>query len=534
MGKKITTIVAIILALCIVLSGCSIGEYFSLLGSYFFGTVTHFDAMEYTRPDLDAFRQALENCCRAAQTETQLEPLLDQILEFNAAYDQYVTARSLAMIYYCRDMRDGNWAEEYDFCEAASTEVAAGIDRLYRLLAQSPLRESLESDQYFGADFFDAYEGQTVFDDAFLALLQQQTQLQNAYLAIYADAEGLEYGSEEFFDRYGQQMGQLLVDLVLLRQQISAYAGYEDFSAFAYDFYYFRDYTPQQADALLDSIHAQLVPLYQQIGSQKPEIILFGCDQQATYNYVSATAQAMGGMIWDAFSDMSRCQLYDITPSEYKYNASFELFISGYLSPYVFLNPTQTEQDKLTFAHEFGHFCHDHANMGSRVGVDVAEIYSQAMEYLSLCYGNADDNLIRLKMLDCLGIYVEQAALASFEQQLYQLPAQQVTMETIIQLYTATCADYGIDSEYGYLYITHFYTNPLYIISYVVSNDAALQIYQMELQETGAGLACYRQNLIPWKTDFLAFLENAGLESPFAEGRLESVKVMLENSLYPQ
>ena len=77
--------------------------------------------------------------------------------------------------------------------------------------------------------------------------------------------------------------------------------------------------------------------------------------------------------------------------------------------------------------------------------------------------------------------------------------------------------------------VPHFYSNPLYIISYVVSNDAALQIYQQELETPGAGLATYQQSLATEQEYFLAFLEEAGLESPF--DRVDSVKEFLTDRL---
>ena len=72
--------------------------------------------------------------------------------------------------------------------------------------------------------------------------------------------------------------------------------------------------------------------------------------------------------------------------------------------------------------------------------------------------------------------------------------------------------------------INHFYTSPMYIISYVVSNDAALQLYQMEQDEAGAGLRCLAENLDTPCAYFLEFLDTAGLESPFAPGRIQTVR----------
>jgi hypothetical protein len=71
----------------------------------------------------------------------------------------------------------------------------------------------------------------------------------------------------------------------------------------------------------------------------------------------------------------------------------------------------------------------------------------------------------------------------------------------------------------------------MYIVSYVLSNDAALQIYEKELQHKGSGLACLEANLASGQSYFLAFLEEAGLTSPFATGRLAQVRQTLEAAL---
>jgi oligoendopeptidase F len=79
--------------------------------------------------------------------------------------------------------------------------------------------------------------------------------------------------------------------------------------------------------------------------------------------------------------------------------------------------------------------------------------------------------------------------------------------------------------------IPHFFENPLYLISYVISNDAALQLYQMELSEQGSGIVWFEENLASAQPYFLAFVEEAGLESPFATGRLIRVRQTLEEVL---
>ena len=91
-------------------------------------------------------------------------------------------------------------------------------------------------------------------------------------------------------------------------------------------------------------------------------------------------------------------------------------------------------------------------------------------------------------------------------------------------------ADYGIGSwrdPRDFVYITHFFTSPLYIISYVVSNDAAFQLYQQEKEASGEGLQLYVDSLDTEQTTFLAFVNEAGLESPFTAGHMEAVREIL-------
>jgi hypothetical protein len=65
----------------------------------------------------------------------------------------------------------------------------------------------------------------------------------------------------------------------------------------------------------------------------------------------------------------------------------------------------------------------------------------------------------------------------------------------------------------------------------VVSNDAALQLYQMEKAQASSGLICLRENMTTQQGYFLAFLREAGLKSPFADGRILEVKETLQSVL---
>ena len=530
MRKIWIKLVALCLAAVLLLSGCNSTEFWLLLGGY-----TAFSDMAYTRPDVDAVQQAAEELEEQLQKEHTAESLIDYVYAFYGAYHDYFTNYMLADIYYCKDMTDIYWGDEYTYCMETATEVDMLLDRVLRWLAACPLKEELESEEYFGADFFDAYMGESLWTEEFTALMEQESELVSKYYELSEQA--LDAVDEKiYYDVYGTQMSQLFVELVTLRKRIAEEAGFNSYPEFAYDFYYGRDYTPQQAQVLLGEISTELVPLYRQAAlSNVWSLGQKECFEKQTFEYVKNCAASMGGTVQEAFQLMEGADLYDIAYGKNKYNASFSVYLTSYNEPYIFMNPSLSVYDQLTFAHEFGHFCNDFASGGSVVGIDVAEVFSQGMEFLSLCYSENTTDLQKLKMADSLSVYVEQAAYASFEQQVYSLEEEELTAENIRAVFEQTGNAYGFDiwqwDSRSFVRVTHFFTNPMYVISYVVSNDAALQIYQLEREEKGAGLRLYEQQLATTEGNFLGFVAAAGLESPFEKGRLAETRKLLEDML---
>lgn len=502
MKKMLVRLLAALLALF--LAGCG--------GSR--PTLTSFQDMAYSRPDMAALQRTLDDAVAVAQG-TDLEAILEGVYCFYDAYDWFYTCYNLADIHYCCDLSDLYWSQEYDYCVQQSPQVDAALEELYQALAQSPCRETLEA-EYFGEGFFLDYDGERLYSETLTACMEREAQLQSQYYA-------LSYQAEQDPDAAEGKMAELLVELIELRQQMASVCGYDDYVSFANDFYYYRDYTPEQMESYLQDIQSQLPPLYQAAASDLWQAAYAPCSQTQTYRYVQQTAQALGGRVEEAFQQMDRAGLYHISYGQNKYSTSFEVYLPSYYAPFLFLNPTGSAYDQLTMAHEFGHFCNDYASFGSYGGIDVAEFFSQGMEYLSLCYG--DGTLTQAKLADSLSVYVEQAAYASFELEMYRLTGESLTAQNLQALYLSSLECYGIDVQevWDFVYVTHFYTNPMYIFSYIVSNDAAMQLYQRELEVPGAGRDLYEAVLDTQQSYFLAFLEEAELESPFTPGRIQAV-----------
>lgn len=524
--------VALVLVLCMLLSGCELSAYVRGIFAQFIPV--SFSQMEYTRPDLDALNEALE-AVMACVDQPSFRKLERALMKYSLLFREFSTNYALANIYYCKDMTDLYWSEEYNICLEMTADAEAGLDQLMYALAESEHREKLETEEYYGEGYFDDYEGESLWDDTFTELMNKESEILAQYYTL--SAEGIALDDETYYNSYVPEMCEIYTRLVALRQEIATYAGYESYPNFAYDFYYSRDYTPAQERAYLAEVRAELVPIYRDLLTYGVSgLAVYERTEAETYAYVEQMAQAMGGTVLEAFELMADAELYDITYSENKYNSSFEVYLSAYSEPYILLNPQGTDNDALTFAHEFGHFCNDYASYGSGVSVDVAEVFSQGMEYLSLFYAEQSDSITKLKMVDSLCVYVEQSAYADFEQRVYALKGDEITSENIIDAFASVIEDYGFDlfgmDVSRYIEVPHFFTNPCYIFSYVVSNDAAMQFYQMEAQTAGDGLAHYTAQLDTLEYEFLAFIETADLESPFADGRLESVRDTFRSIFY--
>ena len=517
---------------CLMLCGCTgpikaeIEGPLTPMGDY----VAYTD-MVYERPRMEELERILQEACDTAQTGNVIQ-IMGKVNAFYDAYDAFYTHYSLADIRYSGDLTDAYWREETNFCAANSPRVEAMLEQLYYALARSPEVDRLESDKLFGAGYFDYYQGENSWDEALTTLMEEESALISRYYTLSEAGTEYEYGSEDYYDVCYEEMAQVLVDLIRVRHAIAQYWGYEDYSRFATNYYYYRDYTVAESREYLEEIRQELVALYRQVNRSDIWDDFVPTSEKQTYAYVEEMARNMGGTVAEAFELMDRAGLYDISWGQNKYPSSFEVYLTSYSEPFIFMCPEMTTYDHLTFAHEFGHFCNDYASGGSYAGVDVLEFFSQGMEYLSLCYVEGAEKLTKLKMADSLCLYVEQAAFASFEMQMYDIPREELSVQALEALYDRVAREYGFDSvNYDareYVTVNHYYTNPLYILSYVVSNDAAMALYQMEQAQRGSGLACLEANLDTEEYYFLSFLNSAGLESPFAPGRIRQVRETFE------
>lgn len=521
-----------------------------------------FEDMEYTRPDAAALCKALGELEKLVKDGGSFDEVG---AAFEAAYSDYSlfnTMDSLSYIRHTIDLNDEYYETENNWCEEQSPLIEQALEKCYIAMGQSDLRDRLE-EEYFTEDFFDFYdENQIYSNDRVVKLMQKDNDLQAQYMALQSDQtiewngeevlyediigdESLDYDSylmayQLYYNKYNPQVGEIFAEMIRTRNEIAKELGYDTFADFAYSYYYNRDYTPEEAEDYLSDIAAELAPMYfyAVYGAQSTT----PCSTDEVLDLFEKTVYRFGGEFATSYEFMQAYDLMDITDSSSKMPGSYVTYLSSYQMPFLYVSPTGELDDLLTCCHEFGHFVDGFVNCNGTSSIDCNEIFSQGLEFLSLSRAELDDDereaLTISKVADSLMTFVSQAAYAEFELRAYALPDDQLNTEGLNALFLECMEEFG--QSYtgmediiapGWIDIQHFLIAPYYVISYCVSNDAALQIFQLE-EENGTGLDTYRALMSTSSGNtILALLEENGMESPFEPGRVEELADFFEDYL---
>lgn len=521
-----------------------------------------FEDMEYTRPDAAALCKALGELEKLVKNGGSFDEVG---AAFEAAYSDYSlfnTMDSLSYIRHTIDLNDEYYETENNWCEEQSPLIEQALEKCYIAMGQSDLRDRLE-EEYFTEGFFDFYdENQIYSNDRVVKLMQKDNDLQAQYMALQSDRtiewngeevlyedivgdESLDYDSylrayQLYYDKYNPQVGEIFAEMIRTRNEIAKELGYDTFADFAYSYYYDRDYTPEEAEDYLSDIAAELAPMYfyAVYGAQSTT----PCSTDEVLDLFEKTVYRFGGEFATSYEFMQAYDLMDITDSSSKMPGSYVTYLSSYQMPFLYVSPTGKLDDLLTCCHEFGHFVDGFVNCNGTSSIDCNEIFSQGLEFLSLSRAELDDDereaLTISKVADSLLTFVSQAAYAEFELRAYALPDDQLNTEGLNALFLECMEEFG--QSYtgmediiapGWIDIQHFLIAPYYVISYCVSNDAALQIFQLE-EENGTGLETYRALMSTSSGNtILALLEENGMESPFEPGRVEELADFFEDYL---
>ncbi len=519
--------------------------------------VSSFDEIVYERPDAERIIAEFETLQKAVEDGASC----DEIIELCAPIDEmtaiFSTMNSYAYVRYTLNLNDTYFDEEYNWCEEQMPLIAQAEEKCFVAMAKSDEREALEA-EYFGEDFFDFYdENQIYSNDRVVELMQQESALEAEYMALQSDQTVMWRGEETsvdelmqdeslsqedylevvdaYYSKYNPLCAEILIKLIKVRNEMAKELEYDSYADFAYGYYYERDYTPEQVEEYLDSIAKYLKPLYFRAAVRSYSLEM---DAGEAFELVKNAAHSIGGELATAFDYMEDYGLYDISESTSKMPGSYMTYFPAYEMPYMYVSPTNDIGDAMTVAHEFGHFVDGFVNCNTTSSTDCNEIFSQALEYLMIdeleLSEDVRSELRSAKIADAIMTFLSQACYADFEMQLYELDEKDLTAENFNRIFCECTEKYlyditGYEQYYGpgWFEVQHFFIASHYVISYCVSLDAALQVYQCELED-GSGFETYFDLMyLASGNTVQALLRQADMVSAFSEGRMADLKSFL-------
>lgn len=571
MKKKFTAVIASMLALLLLCAGAS-PEVLIERGSSQLtaeepvmepaeGEVRFAD-MVYERPDMERFRACADRLIQTLNDQGGYRRTVELLDEIFTLYRRADTAYTLADIHNCLDLTDEAWAEEYAACMSAITEVNQIMEDVYLACGASPYGARLER-EFFGEGFMAEYgeDAESMLSEEYVALLEAENELLMEYRNLMAEPTVTLDGAERpyyetlynvesaeeadavyhaYYEKYNPLLGELYLRLIEVRKAQAASLGYDSYGEMMYDIGFDRDYSVEDGQKFIESVKRYVLPVYTRHmdAQRQAELMEDFVSEEELYRVLAAVAEGLGGEVKQAHDFMLRNGLSDLKMSDLKANMSFQTYISDYEAPFLFANPYGDMDDMITVTHEFGHFAEAYISYGSYRSTDLAEVFSQTMQLLSL--GQLDDVLgtegvERLRLLNLCNILdtvVWQTAWAEFEARVYALP--EPSLEQINAIMAEVVDAYGLnpegDPDYAcaWVDVPHFFEQPFYVISYPVSACCALEIYEREL-ESGTGLSDYLRLVESEEIGILAAVEEAGLQNPITEARVREIAAFLED-----
>lgn len=473
--------------------------------------------------------------------ETALPLLVDSLL---AETDQLNTQLSLLDIKYYNNANDEEIADETTELQEKYISLTDRCLQTLRNILRGPNGDILKAE--LSKDDLEAlgeYEDMTKREKA---LYKEGNDLVQKYDKLILNSGHLKKDHAKFTG--------ILSDLAGIRNELAQIYGYDDFSDYAYEEIYYRDYTCGDAQALHDDVKNYIVPLYVKCtedfyGSEVIDIFFFDDPGDEILRNIAPYIGEINPQLKTSFNYLRRFHMYDINDAPTKMDVGYTTGLPAYGSPFIFNTPYREAADYSVTIHEFGHFNAEfhkrsHALFASEGSYDIAEIQSQGLELLFLDYydelfGESADVVKSETLSNMLAGVVTGCMYDEFQQELFANP--DMTGKEMDALAVRLAKEYGLieagyttqkSAPYDWVNVSHTYESPMYYISYATSALSALDIWAEALDDRDAAIDSYMKiSAVDPDKAYLEGLEACGLRNIFEDGSVKEIADRIEKAI---
>ncbi len=524
--------------------------------------------MEYWHYEPDAFYDGVDEL--AAQADGANEAAVIRLYE--ELYEEYTvidTLDAIAYIRYSADVTDEYWSGETLYCGAILAEMNDALCTACHEVMLGPCRDGFSA--YVGPDAADVFLSYEPMTEREAELTERELELVNEYYERINDADDATYmyrGETWTFDMiqgfrgrnlayqdydsylevfYGLQktvndaVGPIFTELVSVRTELARLAGYDNYIDYAYELVYGRDYAPEDAQLLCDTVK-ELAPAYYEelyysdlwYSTDIPSPVMSGQELVSVLGRYTGLIDPALETSWQYFSDHG---LYDLAAGGDRMDGAYTTGLSRYGSGFIFATLDGSCCDFGTLSHEFGHFTNEYLhpapNVLTSVGqMDLLEIHSQGLEallteYYDQIYAQGGDIAAFITLGNMFESILDGCIYDEFQRRIYAEP--DMSLDGINRLFAAVCAEYGsyepLGVDYSWVYVLHNFEAPLYYISYATSALAALQIWALARQDLQAGIDAYMAVLEAgaYEDGYMTVLPSCGMRLFTEPGAVEDI-----------
>lgn len=480
--------------------------------------------LEYTltQEDIDEFYRLLEETEKlaiAGEDMDAIDAISDQLDE---QFELLDAQNSIAMILYYADMKNEELTQQHLDCVDIRTAAGDAYTQAVRRIYQSgtPARDML-------------FEGWTEKDiDMLLKYDERISELQKRNAEIEVDYRATSKDDEKI---------KLYIELVQNNNEMAKIYGYKNYYTYAYDVVYDRDYGSEEIAKL------------RQLAQKNLPLIFSSANSRFSRAFSKLNAAGQNRIVAFLYNDYNRLntdyvgEYLKVIPEsqrekmEQMLNVD-SLFASGAGAmkgafttmigdrSYCYYGPDYANSS--TIIHEGGHYYAScFADLGS-IPLDLAEVHSQANEWLFLThvgtYMQKDQYtaLASYRMFNDLAMILICLMVDEFEEVVYSTDISKFKAADFDAIMNEICGKY-IDVEYFKNNVTDINAywravvvdQPVYYISYAVSSIASLDLYGKAREDFAGAMEIYRK-LCEEPVEDAGFLESihaVGLYGPFEE-----------------
>ena len=368
-------------------------------------------------------------------------------------------------------------------------------------------------------------------------------------------------------------LDELYTRLIGLRDKVACNADFSNFRDYMFDAMGRFDYTPEDCFDFHKSIASEVVPLLDDMASNRKEMLgitelkpwdkavdlagkdalkPFGTGSELLERSVSAFSK-LKPWLGERLSIMKAMGHLDLDSRKGKAPGGYNYPLAETGVPFIFMNATSTLRDMVTLMHEGGHAVHSFLTKDLELGAfknapsEVAELASMAMELLSMDYWEvffkSEEDLKRAKR-EHLEQIIETlpwvATIDKFQHWVYENPGhspheRKESRNRIFDEFSDNITNWDrLQEVKDYLWQKqlHLFEVPFYYIEYGMAQLGAIAVWKNYRENPQKGLSEYMNALnLGYTRTIPEIYEMAGIRFDFSRAYISELMVFVKSEL---